>query len=126
MLKEYLNNADNESIYKDQLLTILKYKGLDQNLTLIEGDILTTVPQFIEKNPEIRFAFIHLDVDLYEPSKIVLNNCWGKLLRGGVLALDDYGVWEGETMAVDEFFKDIKIDFRKFPFTGSPVYIIKE
>ena len=39
--------------------------------------------------------------------------------------LDDYGVWDGETMAVNEYFRNKKIKIRKFPFSQTPSYIIK-
>ena len=37
--------------------------------------------------------------------------------------LDDYGVWDGETMAVNEYFTGKKI--KKFLFSQTPLYIIK-
>ena len=39
--------------------------------------------------------------------------------------LDDYGIWDGETMAADEYFADKKIKIRKSLFSQTPSYVIK-
>ena len=49
-----------------------------------------------------------------------------RLVRGGILILDDYGNWAGATQAVDEYFKDRPVTIRQFPFCQFPSYIIKE
>ena len=49
-----------------------------------------------------------------------------KISIGGILILDDYGVFPGETKAVDDYFKGKKINIKKFSFYASPCYIVKE
>lgn len=102
----------------------LNKKGIS-NFELIKGDINKTLPKFIEKNPFSRFAIIHIDVDVYEPTKLILDLLWEKLNKGGLLILDDYGTFAGETQAVDEFFKN-KPDILKLPLSKRPSYIIKQ
>ena len=56
----------------------------------------------------LTFAFVHVDPDLYRP---VLDACrffYPRLVRGGVMFFDDYGLvtCPGVKMAVDEFFKN--------------------
>ena len=126
LLEKYLESAGDQSIAKDQLWSILSHKGLTRNVDLIEGDISDTVPKFISENLGLKFSLIHLDVDLYKPSVVVLENLYPLLSRGGILILDDYAIWEGETKAVDEYFKDNKVIIRRFPFGAAPSYIIKD
>jgi len=126
LLEKYLENAGNQSISRDQLLNVLSLKGLNENVELIEGDISETIPKFINKNPGARFSLIHLDVDLYKPSVVVLESLYPLLSKGGILILDDYTIWEGETKAVDEYFANKKVAIRRFPFSEAPSYIIKE
>jgi hypothetical protein len=38
------------------------------------------------------FAFVHVEVDLYEPTRNSLELFWPRLTRGGVLSCDDYGL----------------------------------
>jgi hypothetical protein len=47
------------------------------------------------------------------------------LSGGGVLIIDDYGVFPGETKAVDEYFHDKDVVINKFPFCMTPCYILK-
>lgn len=38
-----------------------------------------------------RFKFCHIDVDVYQSAKDIVNWIWDKLLPGGVIVYDDYG-----------------------------------
>ena len=114
-----------EAISEKQLMNILKRKGLEKNIQLIKGDITETVPNYLKLNPKLKISLLNLDVDFYEPSMSILKNFYPKLSKGGILMLDDYGVWDGETMAVDEYFIDKKIKIRKHMFSKTPSYIIK-
>ena len=126
MLQNFLADAGNQSISKEQLESILQRKGVSDNVELIQGDINTTVPGFVEQNPNIKLSIIHLDVDLYEPSVTALEYLYPRLSKGGILILDDYGVWDGESRAVDEYFRDATIEIHRFPFAKAPSYIIKD
>jgi len=98
-------------------------------IKLVQGEIETTVPQFVELNPGVRFSLAHFDCDLYRPTKVALAALWDRISRGGVLVFDEYGIpdWPGETAAVDEFIKD-RADLRlnTFAWTNVPgAYLIK-
>ena len=64
-------------------------------------------------------------MDIYEPSVTVLENLFPRISKGGVLILDDYATFPGETKAVDDYFKHKDIEIKKFSFTTTPCYIIK-
>jgi hypothetical protein len=115
-----------EAISEKQLMNVLKQKGLEKNIELIRGDITKTVPRYLKLNPKLKISLLNLDVDFYEPSITILKNFYPKLSKGGILMLDDYGVWDGETMAVNEYFHSKKIKIRKFSFSQTPSYIIKK
>ena len=59
----------------------------------------------LEREP---FAFVHIDVDLYEPTKDSLEFFYPLLSPGGVLLCDDYGSTRcpGALKACDEFLAD--------------------
>jgi O-methyltransferase len=70
--------------------------------------------------------FVHIDVDMYEPTLASLQFFWGSLVEGGCMVIDDYnhGVFEGATRAVDDFVSSNSMrQFYKVPF-GS-CYLIK-
>jgi O-methyltransferase len=55
-----------------------------------------------------RFAMVHVDVDLYEPTRAAFEFFYPRLSAGGVMVCDDYGFTScpGARKAVDEFFAD--------------------
>ena len=114
-----------EAISEKQLMKVLKLKSLEKNIELIRGDITETVPRYLKSNPKLKISLLNLDVDFYEPSISILKNFYPKLSKGGILMLDDYGIWDGETMAADEYFADKKIKIRKSLFSQTPSYVIK-
>lgn len=61
------------SINKKKLQYHLNKKGFI-NYELIEGNILNTLPNFINNNQTKRYSLIHIDVDVYEPTKIILKH----------------------------------------------------
>jgi hypothetical protein len=63
-----------------------------------------------ERFPDVEdetFAVVHLDVDLYEPTRDALEFFWPRLATGGVIVSDEYGLatCPGVTRAFDEFFE---------------------
>ena len=127
LLREnFINDPGNQSISKDQMLKIFDVKNCNENVELINGDICQTVPEFVENNPNLKIALLNLDVDIYESSVVILEHLFLFLVKGGVLILDDYGTFPGETKAVDEYFEGQSIEIQKFPFCDTPRYIIKK
>ena len=40
----------------------------------------------------VRFRFCHIDVGTYRSTRDIVEWIWGRMVRGGILVLDDYGV----------------------------------
>ncbi|WP_353839124.1 TylF/MycF/NovP-related O-methyltransferase [Moorena sp. SIO4E2] len=55
----------------------------------------------------------------------MLERLFPIIVKGGVLILDDYGVFPGETKAVDEYFASQNIEIKKFTFCMTPCYVVK-
>ena len=124
--KKFISDAGNTSIKITQLQNILKRKKIDNNIELIKGDITKTVPDYVKKHPELKISLLNVDVDIYEPSVTILENLFPLVSKGGVIIFDDYGVFPGETKAVDDFLKKSKNEIKKIPFSKTPSYIIKK
>ena len=120
------NEETADFLSKDEIEESLKLKGFG-NVELVKGNVCETLSDYLEKHPEMRISLLHIDTDVYEPCKVALETCWEKVVPGGIILLDDYMTVAGETLAVDEFFKDKPHKFYKFPFSHEkPCYIIKE
>lgn len=124
-LKRHTRIAGKDCISKKQLTDILKRKKIGQSVELVEGDIMKTVPAYVKAHPGLKIALLNLDVDIYKPSAVILKYLYPRIAKGGVLLLDDYGVYEGETKAANEYFKDKRVQIKKMAFSATPSYIIK-
>jgi hypothetical protein len=49
------------------------------------------IPDVLARLPETRWAFVHIDVDLHEPTLASLEYFYPRLATGGVIICDDYG-----------------------------------
>ena len=60
--------------------------------------------------------------------KWLMETLYKYISKGGVIMLDDYSVIEGETKAVNEFFKKIKTKkiIHKAEYSKTPFYIVKK
>lgn len=58
------------------------------------------------KGLKSKFAFVHLDVDLYSSTRDSLAWFYPRMTKGGILISHDYSLAEGVKRAFDEFFKD--------------------
>lgn len=108
----------------DQTKAILDRKGF-RNVDLVEGDILETLPIWLDANPHTRLALLHVDTDVYAPAKLALDLLWNRLVPGGILMLDDYNSVEGETRATDELIEREGLHIEKLPYYNIPAFVVK-
>lgn len=122
-IKEFVENSG-DGISVNELNKVFKHKSF-LNYELIQGDMLNTVPDYAVNHPELKIALLHIDVDVYEPTKVILNSFFDKVVKGGLIILDDYGTVAGETRAVDEFFNKKEV-IKKLPISHIPAYVRKQ
>jgi len=93
---------------------------------LVKGDIAKTCEKYVKENPHLVVSLLYLDVDLYEPTKILLENFYPKMPKGAVIVFDELNakMFPGETRAVDEVLgiKNIKIE--RFYFDSYVSYVV--
>lgn len=93
---------------------------LRRNLQEFSGKFIVYagwVPSRFGEVSDRRFSFVHIDVDLYEPTLASLEFFYDRMNEGGILILDDYGFQNnpGVNLAADSFFK-----FRPEPLISLP------
>ena len=72
------------------------------------------LPASLADQPDRTYRFIHLDVDLYDPTAGGLAYFYPRLVPGGIIMTDDYG-WPGARRAFDEFCAANNLAFTAFP-----------
>lgn len=91
---------------------------------IVRGDVAETLPAFLEANPHAIFALCYLDLDLYEPTRAVLEAIAPRLTRGSILVFDEVcnPEYPGETAALEEVFGLRNIELRRLPLSGWKTY----
>jgi O-methyltransferase len=66
------------------------------------------IPSRFGEVADRRFSFVHVDVDLEQPTRDSIEFFYPRLNPGGILLLDDYGffICPGARAAIDTFFRD--------------------
>lgn len=103
---------------REQVNTILyEYLKFKENdFFLVEGWVQDTLPMIQPK----QIAMLRLDMDLYDPTLCALEHLWPKLVKGGVLLVDD-GNLAGVMKACEDYLGAVN-----WIRNGeNPVYIIK-
>ena len=98
-----LNNIHCYSPYEDVVNNISKHVDI-ANIKFIKGKVEETLLD--DKNLPEKISILRLDTDFYSSTKIELEILYKRLVKGGILIIDDYGHWKGVRKAVDEFFND--------------------
>ena len=91
-----------EGQYGADLEDVRAYLSAYPNVHLYKGFFPATSGPIASK----KFAFVHLDVDLYESTKASLEFFYSRMSPGGVLLSHDYMTAEGVKKAFDEFLAD--------------------
>lgn len=86
------------------------------NINFVKGMVEQTIPYFM---PD-KIALLRLDTDWYESTKHEMEHLFPRLVKGGVLIIDDYGHWQGARKAVDEYLGEnsVKILLSRIDYTG--------
>ena len=84
---------------------VRRFVGTDPKIVYCPGTFPETSSMV---RPGVEFALVHLDCDLYQPTKAALEFFYPRMVPGGLLILHDYqsGHWPGIPRAVDEFMSD--------------------
>ena len=117
-----------DGLAKGELAALLEAKGIT-NVELVAGNVLDTLPAYLEANPHLRLAALHLDMDVELPTRLAFDLLYDRIVPGGLVIIDNYATVAGETDATDAFLADKIADrgvaLKKLPFTNIPTYFRK-
>jgi hypothetical protein len=94
---------------------------------LVAGDACETIPEYVKQNPHLLISLMYLDFDIYEPTRVALQNLYPRVVKGGIIAFDELNCSEfpGETSALLETLDLAHVELRRFPFEPYISYFIK-
>ena len=91
---------------------------------IVKGDAVETIPAYVENAPELTIALLYLDFDLYEPTKVALEQMLPLVAKGGIVCLDEfnYDKFAGETQALKDLLNVNQLELKRFPFAPFVAY----
>ena len=91
----------------EELKNLISLYELGDEVIICQGNIENTLPSMVESRKELSFSFIYIDVDLYEATKVILNQTHDRLSSGGLIVFDEWNrpKYPGETLAAREFLE---------------------
>ena len=72
-----------------------------QKIHYVSGKVEQTIPGTMPST----IAILRLDTDWYDSTCHELTHLFPRLVKGGVLIIDDYLAWKGQNKAVDEYIQ---------------------
>jgi len=94
---------------------------------LVAGDARQTIPAYVDEHPHLLVSLLYLDFDIYEPTKVALEQLYPRVVKGGIVAFDELNTAEfpGETIALTEMLDLMHVELRRFPFDPYISYFVK-
>lgn len=111
-----------------QLFDANRFIGHIQKVELVAGDVAQTVPEYLGREPQTVVSLLHLDLDLYEPTKVCIEHFVPRMPKGAVIVFDELNnrTWPGETLAVMESLGLSKWRIRRFAYEPHVSYAVVE
>lgn len=105
-----------------------RFLGHIDKVHLVKGDLVETIPAFLESHQHLVVSLLFLDVDLYEPTMAALEAFVPRIPRGGIIAFDelDNPMWPGETLAAMESLGLPKLRLRRLEWDPYISYAVVE
>jgi hypothetical protein len=127
MMSAVLNRAQSEDLSIENVKKRLS-NFKEDTYSLIEGEAVASTLHYKIDNPGARIKILYMDLDLGEPTYMILKTLWNKVVKDGVVVFDEYAYhkWD-ESDGVDRFLKEIEGQYTLVDTKiGSPTaYIIK-
>ena len=119
-------DSEQDLRYAIELFDRNRFLGHVGKVELVRGDAAKTIPAFLRSNPQTVVSLLHLDFDIYAPTKAALKHFLPRMPKGGVIVFDELNnkTWPGETVAVMELLRLNDLAIRRFPFEPHLSYAI--
>jgi SAM-dependent methyltransferase len=89
-----------------ELKDFIELYRMSDELEIHKGLIQETLPKVLEEDKALSFSFVYLDVDFYEPTRVILEQIHPRLVKGGVFVFDEWNYNSPEGIVANEFFHE--------------------
>jgi hypothetical protein len=95
---------------------------------LVRGDIVETVPRYLEHNPQTVVSLLYLDAVVYKPTVAAIKHFRPRMPKGSCIVFDQLNsdLWHGETIAVMEELGVNNLRIQRLPFDSFLSFAVVE
>lgn len=117
--EEYLEKNMHENEKLEPVGHIKKFE-------ICKGNIGTTLPDYLQANPQTIVSLAYFDFDLYAPTAVAFSKIQDRLTKGSIVAFDELNDKEypGETQAVMDKIGLNNIKLRRYRYASRVSYFI--
>jgi hypothetical protein len=100
--------------------------GHISKIEIIKGNACSTIPKYIQDNPHLIVSLLHLDMDIYEPTKTAIEYFLPRMPKGGIIIFDELNQpgYPGETKAVLDTLGIRGVKLQRIPYETGISYAI--
>lgn len=118
--------------YDQDILKAVKIFDSNRNLghipkvEIIKGDVRETMPKYLKDNPHLVVSLLHLDMDIYEPTKAAIETFLPRMPKGAMIIFDEVNQpgYPGETLAVLETMGIRNLRIKRIAYSTGISYAI--
>jgi len=100
-------------------------KGIAE-IDFIPGRLGDSIPDYLIENPELKIAYLSLDLDDYDATINALQFFYPRIMHGGMLVFDNYYKNEEDFRAISDYFRHIKADINSFSINKGPHFTVRK
>ena len=106
----------NDGLHKKDIFVYKDINFIKQNIKKLKLKKINVYKTYFPKNLKIQISKVklcHIDVNTYKDTKIIFNYLHKKLIKGGIIIFDDFGIWgvDGVKKFVYEIEKKYSVDY---------------
>lgn len=114
----YAANSYDDLLHCVDLYNKNRFIGHLDKVELVKGDACVEIPKFLEREPHTIVSLLHLDFDIYAPTKVAIEHLVPRMPKGAIIIFDELNnqSWPGETVAALEALDIGKLEIKRFSF----------
>jgi hypothetical protein len=110
-----------------QLYDANRFIGHVPKVRIVKGDVMQTLPDYLTQNPYTIAGLVYMDLDLYAPTKFVLEQIMDRVPKGAIVAFDElnHRSFPGETLALLDTLGVGTVALKRLPFCSRISYFVR-
>jgi hypothetical protein len=99
-------------------------KATKVNVDVVPGHVDDAIPDYLIQNPELKIAYLEIDLDDYNATMTSLEFFFPRLVSKGILVLNNYFKKGEDFRAVEDYFHNSRIIMHSYSVNNGPHYVV--